>query len=208
LLNKDQQCGRWTVLGAAHPLIYKGKKRRQYYCRCQCGTERIVLGTNLQQGLSKSCGCYQKENPGHFKHGHTKKNYATSTYYIWAEMIQRCFTPTHKRFNDYGGRGITVCNRWRDFQNFLSDMGEKPESKSLDRMDNNGNYEPGNCRWATKDEQINNTRQNVYIDIGEIRITMKQFSRAYGIPYARFRYLYRTRKMSIDQILLREKCLD
>lgn len=95
-------------------------------------------------------------------HGHARRRAkgraGTSTYYIWAAMIQRCTNPKNRDYKNYGARGITVCDRWRDFTNFLADMGEKPDGLSIDRIDNDGNYEPGNCRWATPAQQASNKR--------------------------------------------------
>jgi hypothetical protein len=99
------------------------------------------------------------------RHGHnTKIDSRTPTYLSWDNMIQRCTNPNRPEYSYYGGRGITVCERWRDFTNFLADMGERPEGTSLDRIDGDGNYEPGNCRWADRATQVANRRRSSYYD--------------------------------------------
>ena len=102
----------------------------------------------------------------------------TPEYRSWAEMKQRCFNPNHKQYSDYGGRGITVCDRWLNFKNFLADMGSRPSPKhSLDRINNDGDYCPDNCRWATKAEQVNNRRSNRFITIGCVTLNVTQWTK-------------------------------
>ena len=142
----------------------------RWLCRCDCGRERIFAGANLRAGRASSCGCLTREfrrelatrkwRPGYmisFKkpiHGMT----GTRTYRIWKGMISRCRYVNEPRNRNYGGRGITVCERWHNFQNFLADMGEAPKGLQLDRINNDGNYEPGNCRWVTNRENSQNRR--------------------------------------------------
>jgi hypothetical protein len=144
--------GHRTVL-AIHPerVRYGKKSHVLWLCRCDCGAERLVLDSNLRRGQPNSCGCRR------IKHGHARGR-QTRVYKIWASMKQRCYNPNHPRYVDWGGRGICVCERWHSFANFFADMGEPPPGKTIDRCNNDGNYEPGNCKWATCSEQRRNQR--------------------------------------------------
>lgn len=133
---------------------------RQVHCACDCGTEHTIEWGKW--GKTKSCGCLQRDtvaakNRQSRTHGMSK----TKTYRVWVAMIQRCTDPNATGYANWGGRGIAVCERWRNsFEAFLADMGERPEGCSIDRIDNDGNYEPGNVRWATALEQTQNRRRN------------------------------------------------
>jgi len=135
--------------------------RERWRFRCDCGTERIAYKSNVRRGLTHSCGCLRREVTitRRTSHGHTRNGIKSKSYKTWESMLERCYNPNNKQFKDWGGRGITVCNRWRhSFENFYADMGEKPVGKLLDRINNDGNYEPGNCRWATWKQSGGNRR--------------------------------------------------
>ena len=155
--------GRLTVIG----LNRKDAKCRKYYdVHCKCGLDFVACGSSLKRGRTKSCGCLRRQvskQQGYKNktHGHSYiDSKASPTYGSWVSMKQRCLNPKMARYSDYGGRGITVCGRWLKFENFLADMGERPENRSLDRIENDGNYEPSNCKWSTLSEQRNNRRKD------------------------------------------------
>lgn len=164
---------RWTVLS------FVGRDKDGgaiVLCRCCCGVSKNVRVASLISGKSTSCGCLQKEivRARSTKHGKSR----TRTYRIWQHILDRCCNENCAAFKYYGGRGITVCERWTKFENFLEDMGECPPSKSIDRIDNNDGYKKNNCRWTTQAEQCRNTRHNVYLAyLGETK-TIAEWAKA------------------------------
>lgn len=182
--------GEWTVIRRVENHITStGQKYTQYECECSCGTRRNVIGNSLRSGRSTSCGCNQKKVAANFAkenfttHGESK----TKLYKIWAGMHKRCDNPNASNYNIYGGRGINVCDEWSCFTNFrdwaLSHGYD--DSLSIDRIDVNKGYSPSNCRWATRLEQSNNTRSNVFIEYNGETHTIAEWARLYNIPYKR-----------------------
>ena len=167
----------FKVLSETSPFQYRqgGTKYRCWECLCHCGARFVAQQRNLRSGTTQSCGCLQKETVSKIfrKHGHSVAR--SSEYVAWECLRQRCLYPNYRQFKDYGGRGIKVCERWDDFQNFLADMGPKPGPEySVERINNDGDYAPDNCKWATRKEQQGNrrssarTRQAVVIADGKI----------------------------------------
>jgi hypothetical protein len=159
----NPQFGRLTIIAEEGTDKWR---RRLVKCLCDCGKDTIVRFYSLKSGNTRSCGCLFKEiNFGitAITHGATKDRKVTRAYQAWKAMKVRCQNTKSKYFKNYGGRGITICERWQSFTNFLADMGECPAGLSLERSNNNGNYEPGNCKWTTMEEQNRNRRSNVFI---------------------------------------------
>lgn len=162
------------------------KRRRWWICQCQCGTIKPACHTDLINGATKSCGCQRPTQLAAGRaaltvHGHSGL-IQSPTYRTWHKMKQRCLNPQSSHFHLYGGKGVVICARWLAFENFLSDMGERPVGESIDRIDSNGNYEPGNCRWATPREQGNNTNRNVFLEHEGERLTVAEWARKWGLP--------------------------
>lgn len=172
-------------------------------CHCGCeGETMIATGTRLSRGDFK--GYPRKFLAHHHKrrHGQTVNSLSSRTYQTWSHMRQRCDNPNQECYKHYGGRGITISERWRSFKNFLADMGERPDGMSLDRIDVNGNYEPGNCRWATQEMQHNNKRSNVYIEYGGEKLSIAQLTRLTGMSKRTINYRIIHMGMSVEEAML------
>lgn len=175
--------GRWTVLSEAEK---SPAGSRRLLCRCDCGREKTVQLCNLRSGKSLSCSCVRAEmlSQRMTTHGHTRNLKTTAEYRTWHEIMRRCYNTKRPAYKDYGGRGISVCERWHTFANFFADMGKRPSDlHSIDRKDNNGNYEPGNCRWTTMDVQCANTRAAIRLEYQGETLALKQWAKRIGVGY-------------------------
>jgi hypothetical protein len=165
-------------LAVVEPVYAKPGAGIFWRCLCNCGKTTIVRGAKLRNGHTISCGCAKGT------HGHTRSHndQPSPTYRSWTSMIARCTQPSNPAFAHYKRRGIKVCRRWRKFENFFLDMGERPDGTSLDRWpDNDGMYEPGNCRWATKQQQGNNRISNIHFTYRGQQYTLADLARATGV---------------------------
>lgn len=148
-----------------------------WLCLCDCGKKKVIRGSSLRRGDTSSCGCREAVSKTHGLFG-------TAEYNVWCSIVQRCYNSNHAAYADYGGRGIVMCHRWREsFSAFIEDMGERPSCQlTLDRIDNDGPYSPENCRWATRSEQMNNTRANHRLEHDGKVLTLAQWGRISGLP--------------------------
>lgn len=195
-----QRFGRWTALKRSENKC----GRVMWACKCDCGKVRDVISCNLVAGKTKSCGCLDVEVlvARSTTHGDTKGGYPTKEYRAWRHMLNRCHRKVEPNYNDYGGRGITVCGRWRgSYENFLEDMGRCPKEMSLDRKNNNGNYEPSNCRWATNQEQAGNKRTNVWVEGAGILMIQADWLSAMDVSRARWNGIKKRRGLTQEETL-------
>lgn len=147
--------------------------RALWQCRCDCGNTTTVPGKSLLNGNTGGCGC----QTGGFVHG----QYKSAEFRAWNDMRRRCNNTNAQRYPRYGARGITVCDRWNEFLAFLADMGPRPDGATLDRVNNDGDYEPGNCRWATRKQQQRNNSRNVTLTLNGKIMTVVEWSELLGI---------------------------
>lgn len=195
--------GRLTVLGPDEPKrnpsgywIYRVK------AKCECGRIATVYESKLRYGSTRSCGCLERQtsirNLPKGGHGHARHGQRTPIYSTWRSMIDRCNSPSTTGYHSYGGRGIKVCDRWHNFLDFVADVGERPKRASLDRIDNDGNYEPSNCRWATHWEQAANRGNTIKVVFRGEAIHLAEVGRRVGIDAGNIRRYARRYKMDIQ----------
>lgn len=192
--------GEWTVI---ETLSLRYRREPFCLCVCSCGTKREVAAHNLKQGASLSCGCIgrKKACDRHFIHGLTE----TSEHHIWKTMIARCENKRSRKYASYGARGIRVCPKWRaSFIAFLNDMGRRPTPRhSIDRINNEGNYEPSNCRWATPTEQSCNRRVTIYVEFNGRKAALSEACRETNTKYERMRERIK-RGLTFDEAVSRK----
>lgn len=184
-----ERCGR----DAHHNILWR--------CRCDCGVVRLVRASHLRMGQVQSCGCWKKDcmkcrRPSKNEHGMSR----SPTYGSWMAMRDRCTRRSHPAWARYGGRGIVVCERWNDFRAFLADMGKRPAGKGLDRIDNDGDYEPGNCRWATSKENGRHRCTTRWLTLGGETHCLSEWSEKTGIMVTTIRERLR-RKWTVQDAL-------
>lgn len=198
----DNVYGKLTVLSFSRTVartnkLGGGNSIAIWLCQCECGNTVEVSGPQLRRKDNKAtrtCGCHR------LKHGHAQGEQSL-TYVSWHSMISRCTCPNYNGFVDYGGKGITVCNRWLKFENFLGDMGERPsKNHTIDRKNGSGNYEPGNCQWATKPQQNRNQRTNVWITHNGKTQVLTDWLREIGLHFMTY-YTRRKRGKTIKEAL-------
>lgn len=183
-----ERFGRLLVVSRAPDRTSKsGSRQSRWNCICDCGSPCLKTGHGLTSGGTMSCGCLRVD---YIKNNRSGKNHhcydhgaaGSREYNSWVNARLRCTSPTDASYKNYGGRGISMCERWAtSFENFLADMGVRPEGTTLDRIDVNGNYEPGNCRWVTPKAQSRNQRKTVFIEIDGERLSLPDWAERSGI---------------------------
>lgn len=172
-----QKFGKLTVIGRVD-----NKGKNHYWdCLCECGNIKSITAGHFKFGKTSSCGCIKSEKTRLLKLTHDKRNHPL--YSVWLGMRARCHNPKNIKFHDYGGRGIAVCRQWDNFQNFYDDMFPTWQPKlTLDRINNNGNYEPDNCKWSTQKEQARNRRSTHLIEFKGKTQCLTDWAVEYNIP--------------------------
>jgi hypothetical protein len=173
-------------IGRLKVLSFAGTKNRKRFwlCRCACGVEKSIQSSSLWRGVTQSCGCLLLETVS------THRASRSAEYAAWKGIKRRCLNRRCKMYKFYGERGITVCKRWKDsFDNFIADVGRRPSpNHSIDRIDNDGNYEPGNVRWATREVQDNNKTDSNFVEFNGEKLTVQQWAKRLGIRFSTLKF--------------------
>ena len=202
-IKQGNKFGKWTIIEEIAPKIISGKPRRMFRCQCKCGNIGEVQLACLRNGHSTSCGCEQKRRAAkaQTKHGLADKH---PLYFTWKNMKKRCNYPNASEYENYGGRGICVCEEWSNsFQSFYDWAINNGWSRELtvDRIDTNGNYCPKNCRWSNIETQMNNMTKNHYIEYNGDTYTLSTLAKHLNIPYNIVRYRLSNCKWSVEQLI-------
>jgi hypothetical protein len=188
-----EKYGRLTILS-----MYRDDKNKPIArCLCDCGVEKEISVYMLRNGDARSCGCLNFENNGMYKHGYA----GTLTYVCWSSIIQRCNNPNNVRYKRYGGRGIKICERWNKFENFLEDMGEKPDKMSIDRINNDDGYYKENCKWSTTKEQSLNRENTIYVTYNGEEKRLVDLVEELGLDYSTIKSRIRQQHWSIEDAI-------
>jgi hypothetical protein len=185
-----ERFARWTTLETTEIRTYpSGTNIRFRLCQCDCGKIQFVAEQKLRSGHSRSCGCLQAEvtTKRNTKHGCSKRGQTTRAYSIWGGIFERCENTKNQAYENYGGRGITVCERWRVFENFLEDMGEPAAGMTIDRLNNDEGYSKENCEWRTSKEQARNRRNTVILTYNGITLTLIEWAEMLDLSYRTLR---------------------
>lgn len=178
---------RLTVIADPKLIPYNNQRESFVLCRCDCGVTRLFRVATLRSGLAKSCGCLKNDVTAQrsYVHGFAR----TPIYHTWQAIMNRCYNQREARYKDYGGRGIRVCSQWFDPVRFIQDMSPKPPGASIDRIDNNGDYSPTNCRWATPVQQARNRRSNWILTVNGKTGCVAELASHFGVtaPAAYYR---------------------
>lgn len=199
---EGRQFNRLTVTSFSH--LDKGKNA-YWLCKCSCGNSCISLGKNLYNGNTQSCGCLHKELL--IERATTHGGSGTRTYYIWNNMRERCSNSKNSHYHRYGGRGIKVCSRWLDFSNFITDIGKAPEGYSIERINNDGDYEPSNCKWIPRKKQAENKSTNRFIEYEDKRLYLTAWAKELKVSIGTLKYLLNHKKLTFPNAvsLIRNK---
>lgn len=205
ILLDGKRFGRLTVISFSH---LDDTKTAHWLCKCDCGNTCTPSNRSLRKGATQSCGCLHKEQLS--ERNATHRSSSTKEYYIWNNMRERCSSPKNNHYKYYGGRGIKVCKRWLDFSNFIADMGYAPEGYSIERINNDGDYEPSNCKWIPMSEQAANKSNNHRIEYEGRNLHLAAWARELNLPYDALKYLLNYKKLSfpdaIAELKRRGKC--
>ncbi len=198
--------------GRLSVIEFLGGKGGRWLCVCDCGEIKEVLGQSLRDGRTTSCGCLHREVVAatQYRHGEGKRGKQSAEYNLWSGMIGRCENPKDWSYERYGGRGIRICPEWRaSFPAFLRDVGRRPSPEhSLERIDNAGHYEPGNVRWATKQEQARNRRSTKRVIYEGVEMSLAEAAERAGVPYKRLWQGMKLYGLTLEEGIARSRRID